>query len=148
MAYIGLGCFRPPWPGLWPIGRPTGGLARWEHWLWANLPPHSTSSSRPLNNTPSMKVEAVYPSLPVGRGFVGLIRVLRWVGLGSLGWVHFRANPGWVRLKVPNPGNLTNPAIVLSLASHLHDTSTLFCSSPYLAFLFALECIPNLNTRS
>ena len=38
-AYIGLGYFQRglPWPGLWPIGGPTDGLARWEHWIYELL---------------------------------------------------------------------------------------------------------------
>jgi len=27
-----------PWPGLQPIGRPTSGLARWEHWWQEGFP--------------------------------------------------------------------------------------------------------------
>ena len=32
----------------------------------------------------------------MGWALVGLTQVLRWVGLGSLGRIHLRANPGWV----------------------------------------------------
>jgi len=46
----------------------------------------------------------------MGRGFVGLTRVLRWVGLGSLGWVYLRANPGWVGLEGAKPGLPSEPS--------------------------------------
>ena len=46
------------------------------------------SSENQFPISPPEYMTPVFPSLPMGRDFVGLARALRWVGLGSLGRAH------------------------------------------------------------
>jgi len=50
------------------------------------------SSENQFPISPPEYMAPVFPSLPMGRDFVGLARALRWVGLGSLGRAHYKAS--------------------------------------------------------
>jgi len=46
---------------------------------------------------------------PMGRALGGFTRAVRWVGLGSLGWVRDLASLGWVGLNWAEPGLPNEP---------------------------------------
>ena len=58
----------------------------------------------------------------MGRALGGFTQAVRWVGLGSLGWVRDLASLGWVGLNWAEPGLLNEP---------MHDHSLYFGASEF-----------------